>query len=271
MSAPVRLAVLGDPLAFTLSPVLHRAGCEALGLECVSQALRTPVAALGGRLRALAAEGCRGCNLTHPLKEAALDHVAKVSPAAERSRSVNTIAFREDGDWGETTDGPGFIDLLRELGREPAAQRVVLLGAGGAARSLALALAWAGCREVRVSSRRPPAGPNAWGEGLDERFLGWRSPEESDAFGVAGVVVNCTPLAGAEPPAPLERIASDALLIDLTYAPELTPWVREARAGGREAVDGLGLLVHQARRSLGLWLGREVPLEPLAAAVGWPR
>ncbi len=271
MSAPVRLAVLGDPLAYTLSPVLHRAGCAALGVACESRALRTPPEALGERLQALAAEGCLGCNLTHPLKEHALDHVAKASVAAERARSVNTIVFRAEGWWGETTDGAGFVDLLRELRREPERQRVLLLGAGGAARSLALALQWAGCRSVRVSSRRKPQGAYAWGEGLDEQFMGWRSPEEEDALASSTVIVNGTPLSDEEGPAPLERVARDALVVDLTYGPAPTPWVARARAMGLEAVDGLGLLVHQARRSLSLWLGREVPVEPLAAAVGWPR
>lgn len=163
------------------------------------------------------------------------------------------------------------MDLLKELKLDPARQRVALLGAGGAARSLALALQWAGCREVAVSSRRPQDARFAWGEGLDERFLGWRSDEERDALAESTVVVNCTPLSGEEPPAPLERLARTALVVDLTYGPDPTPWVSAARAQGLHAVDGVGLLVHQARRSLSLWLGREVPLEPLAAAVGWPR
>ncbi len=271
MSRPVRLAVLGDPLAYTLSPVLHRAGCAALGLACESAALRTAPADLGARLAELAAAGYLGCNLTHPLKEHALDHVERASVAVERARSVNTLAFQPGGWFGETTDGPGFVDLLRELGREPAGERVVLLGAGGAARSLALALQWAGGCAVGVSSRRPADAKFAWGEGLDEKFLGWRSAEEGDALRAASVVVNCTPLAGGEPPAPLAELARTALVVDLTYGPEPTPWVLAARALGLQAVDGLGLLVHQARRSLSLWLGREVPLEPLAASVGWPR
>lgn len=271
MNAPVRLAVLGDPLAYTLSPVLHRAGCAAVGVACESEALRTGVAELPARLADLAARGYLGCNLTHPLKESALDCVAKASVAAERARSANTIVFRGEGGWAETTDGPGFVDLLRELRLDPSRERVALLGAGGAARSLSLALHWAGCREVSVSARRPKDARFAWGEGLDERFLGWRSDEERDALADSTVVVNCTPLSGEEPPAPLERLARTALVVDLTYGPEPTPWVKAARAQGLHAIDGLGLLVHQARRSLSLWLGREVPLEPLASAVGWPR
>jgi shikimate dehydrogenase len=271
MSRTVQLAVLGDPLAYTLSPVLHRAGCGALGIECASSGIRTPIAELPARLDELAARGLLGVNLTHPLKEHALDCVAKASVSAERSRSVNTIVFREDGWWGETTDGPGLVDLLKHERLDVARQRVVLLGAGGAARSLSVALQWAGCREITVSSRHPKDAKFAWGEGLDERFLGWRSSEERDALAEATVVVNCTPLAGEEAPAPLERLARTAFVIDLTYGRELTPWVKSARGLGMHAVDGLGLLVFQARRALSLWLGREVPVDPLMAAVGWPR
>jgi len=84
----------------------------------------------------------------------------------------------------------------------------------------------------------------------------------------ASVVINATPLGD---PAPLEGLATDAVLLDLVYGVELTPWVVAARAHGREAYDGLGLLVFQARRSLVLWFARPVPVEPLARAVGWPR
>ncbi len=267
----IRLAVLGDPLAYTRSPDLHRAGASALGIAVESHAIRTSIAELPARLASLAEQGFVGCNVTHPLKEAARDAVSRASIAAERARSVNTIVFQERGWFGETTDGPGFVDLMRELHREPERERVVLLGAGGSARSLAIALEWAGCRNVTVSSRRPEDSRFAWGEGLDSRFLGWRSDEESDALSEASIVVNCTPLGENELPVPLERVNRGACLVDLVYGPEPTNWVRMARADGREAVDGLGLLVHQARRALSLWFGREVPFEPLAAAVGWPR
>jgi shikimate dehydrogenase len=96
----------------------------------------------------------------------------------------------------------------------------------------------------------------------------WGSPEGGLALLASDVVVNCTPL---ENPVEVEAIARHALVVDLRYEGQLTRWVRDARAEGLEAVDGLGLLVHQARHSLAGWLGREVPLAPLAAAVGWPR
>lgn len=272
MTGPVtRLAVLGDPLRFTRSPELHRAGCAALGLACESVAVRTTALELPARLDRLAAEGYRGVNLTHPLKEAALAHLARASDAAIAARSVNTVSLPERA--GDTTDGPGFLDLLEELGRDPRdphSGSVVLLGAGGAARSLAWSLERAGAPPPVVSARDPIRAA-AGCQGLAAHWVGWRSDAEAEALRGASVIVNCTPLFDDATPAPMELLARDALVLDLVYAPELTPWVAQARAAGRAAFDGLGLLVHQARHSLALWLERDVPLAPLARAVGWPR
>ncbi len=268
---PIRLAVLGDPLAYSLSPDLHRAGLAALGLAGESSALPTPGEQLGPRLADLAARGFRGVNLTRPLKAAVLPLLARVSQSAREARSVNTVGFASDGWWGETTDGPGLIDLLQSLGREPARERVVMLGGGGAARSLALALAGVGAGPITVSARRPVEIAGEWRDISGARLVAWRSREETTALGEATLVINATPLGGEQDPAPLDAIARRALILDLVYGERVGPWVLRARAEGREAFDGLGLLVFQARRSLSLWLARPVPLEPLARAVGWPR
>jgi len=266
----VRLAVLGDPLRYTRSPDLHRAGCEALGLACESVALRTPPGQLGERLATLAAEGYRGVNVTHPLKADVLRHVPRVSDEARRARAANTIGLAEAPWWADTTDGGGFLDWLTELRREPARERTVLLGAGGSARSLALALAGAGAAAPVVTARDPAKRRGAWGD-VPVSWTAWRSAEETRALAEATLVVNCTPLEGPDSPAPVDRLPKGALVLDLVYGPEITPWVRAARRAGLDACDGLGLLVHQARRSLALWFGREVPVQPLAEAVGWPR
>jgi shikimate dehydrogenase len=266
----VQLAVLGDPLEYTRSPELHRAGLVAAGMAGESRALRTTPAELGARLRDLADQGLTGVNLTHPLKQAVIAHLARVSEHGRRARSVNTVGFDASGWWGETTDGPGFLDLLRALSRPPAGGRVVLLGAGGAARSLALALALEGAEAVVVSARRPEEARAELAD-LPVQIVEWRSSAEREALARATLVVNATPLsdpAMLPDPAGLPR---EAMTIDLAYGESLTPWTAAARRAGREAFDGLGLLVFQARWSLSLWLGREIPLEPLAAAVGWPR
>jgi len=266
-----RLAVLGDPLAYTRSPDLHRAGLAGLGLGGSSEAVRVPPEALEATLNDLAARGYRGVNLTHPHKERVLPLLARTSDASRRSRSVNTVGFESDGWWGDTTDGPGLVDWLGSLGRDPARERVMLLGAGGAARSVAVALSAAGASHLVASARRPGAVASGWRDVAGVNLVAWRSAGEARQLGRATLVVNATPLAGRATPAPLGRISRAALILDLAYGAELTPWVIAARAEGREAYDGLGLLVFQARRSLALWYARPVEVDPLARAVGWPR
>jgi shikimate dehydrogenase len=268
VSGPVALAILGHPLAYTRSPDLHRAGLEAAGFGGSSVALPTPASELGARLRELAAARFRGANLTIPLKEIALDHLDRVSEAARCSRSVNTVGFSPDGTWGETTDGPGFLDLLSSLGRDPARERAFILGAGGAARSIALALLSAGAPIVVAAARRPDEARRAWAEIEGAEIAEWDESRLRDRLGKATLVIHATPL---DSPVAAETLPSRALIVDLRYASEPTAWVREARALGREAYDGLGLLVFQARRSLALWLGRPVPVDPMARVVGWPR
>jgi len=264
----VRLAVIGDPLRYTRSPDLHRAGLAAAGLEGDSVALPTPVHALGERLAILAREGYRGCNVTVPLKQAVLAHVPRVSAAAAAARSVNTVGFEADGAWGDTTDGPGFIEWLADAGRPVAGGRVHLLGAGGVARSLALALRDAGAA-VSASARRPAEAAAEWA-GLGP-VLAWRGAEESAALAACTVLVNATPIESPTELPDAAAIPGRTLVVDLRYGPELTAWIAAWRAQGGEGYDGLGLLVHQARLSLQRWLDVPVPLAPLERAVGWPR
>ncbi|MBI1798229.1 MAG: shikimate dehydrogenase [Candidatus Eisenbacteria bacterium] len=270
MSDPVRLAVLGDPLEFTRSPELHRAGLAAIGLDCESRALRTAPGDLDRRLRELAGEGLRGVNLTHPLKELACERVTRLSIDARRARSVNTVGFSDEGSWGDTTDGSGFLDLLYSLSREPGDQRAVVLGAGGAARSVALALTDAGAPPPVLSSRHPEVALERLND-VPATAVAWRSREEREALARATLVVNATPLTAPEEIALPSWMAAGTLVVDLVYGATLTLWVEHARRAKLEAFDGLGLLVFQARRSLALWTGREVPADVLMRVVGWPR
>ena len=269
MTDPIRLAVLGDPLAYTRSPILHRAGLEHLGYPGTSEALCTPAAALKERLAALATAGYRGVNLTHPLKHAVLVHLERIADRARMAQSVNTVGFGPGPHWGDSTDGEGFLDWLLVLGRDPARERVLLLGAGGAARSLALALGDAGA-SVAVAARRPTEATRTWA-GLPARVIAW-SPEPLDQeLAHSTLVVNATPVSAAAVPLDPAQLPARAMAVDLTYGEELTPWVRAGRSHGIEAWDGLGLLTAQARRSLALWLDANVPFDVLARAVGWPR
>jgi shikimate dehydrogenase len=268
VSAALKLAVLGFPLDYTLSPALHRAGLEAIGMRGESEAVPTRPGELRDRLHGLATAGCRGANLTMPLKEAVIPHLARISEPARIARSVNTIGLGPEGWWGESTDGPGFVDLLLNLGRDPAGERVALIGGGAAARSLALALIAAGCADVTVAVRDPARAREAWCSIPRAALVAIGGAEAEALDGTATLLVDGTPagivLRSCSP-------RPGRLAIDLVYGPSVADAVRAARARGVGAHDGLGLLVHQARRSLSLWAGREVPLEPLARAVGWPR
>jgi shikimate dehydrogenase len=264
----LNLAVLGHPLAYTLSPELHRAGLLALGRKGSSRAVPTEARALAARLAELAAAGVSGVNLTHPLKEAVIPLLARVGEPARRSRSVNTVGLAQGGWWGESTDGPGFVDFTEALGWSLRGERVHLLGAGGAARSLALSLLEAGA-SVSASTRSPEAHRAAWKD-IGPGALGVRGGgEEASWIAASAVVVNATSLAGDELPFDPARLPRAARVVDLVYGPRPTPWVAAARERGHEAHDGVGMLVCQARRSLELWTGEPVPLEPLARAVGW--
>src|SRR5262249_42672129 len=147
---------------------------------------------LPSRMRSLEIQGFRGVNLTHPLKECVLPLLARVSPAAHAARSVNTVGFEPDGWWGDTTDGPGLIDWLGSLGRDPEEEVVVLLGAGGAARSVALALVSAEARNVAVSARDPQGAAVRWSDLRQVEIVGWRSDAEHSWLGRASLVIHAT-------------------------------------------------------------------------------
>ena len=267
MKSPLRLAVLGDPLAFTRSPELHRAGAAALGMACESRAIRTPADQLTARLDALAAQGYRGVNLTMPLKERALACAGEVSARALQARSVNTITFAPGGRRGDSTDGVGLVDWLRTMEVPPGAA-LLLLGAGGAGRSAALAAEAAGYG-VTLCARRPDEVEARWPEAARLRIVTWRDSDIHRALTDACVLVNATPLGTGVSPVAAAALPAGILVLDMSYGPEPGAWVSECRARGLAAHDGLGMLVHQARHSLSQWLEAEVPLEPLAQAVGW--
>jgi shikimate dehydrogenase len=265
----MKLAVLGDPLVFTLSPVLHRAGLNAVGLPCESFAIRTPPEALKARLAELRAAGFTGTNLTVPLKYPVIAHLDRVSPESARLRSVNTVGWDAGGAWGETTDGAGFLGFLAREGIATEGADVLILGAGGAARAVGGALR-SEVRSLAFATRDPARHTGGGWEDLPAPAA-FGAPETVEALARATLIVQATPLEALEGPLDATRVPAGAVAIDLRYGPGLTPWVLALRARGIRAFDGLGMLVHQARGSLALWSGRDIPLEALEAAVGWPR
>jgi shikimate dehydrogenase len=235
------LAVLGDPVAHSLSPVMHNAACRALGLDAVYVALRVPAAALGDALATLRTVGGAG-NVTVPHKEATERYVARKTALCTRTGACNTFWTESGGLVGDNTDVAGVRAALHELGADGAA-RWLVIGTGGSARAVAVAAAEAGAAlGVRSRSAARARAFAAWAGTAGCRAL--PAPERPDV----DVIVNATPL-GLRPqdPPPLEPPAPPGtrVALDLVYRPGLTPWVRALRAAGVRAADGRAVLVHQ--------------------------
>ena len=262
LTGGARLAgVMGWPVAHSRSPRIHGYWLEEKGIDGAYLPLAVRPEVLGAALAGLPALGFRGCNLTAPHKEAALAHMATLSETARRIGAVNTVTVGEDGALhGDNTDGFGFIGhLCQEAPGWNSGAPVAMLGAGGAARAVVHALKAEGVREIRVANRtqaRARALAEAAGDTL--RALPWE--EREAALEGCGLLVNTTQLGqGGKPPLDLDlgRLPGAAVVYDLVYAPLETELLRAARARGNVAVDGLGMLIHQARPGFAAWFGAE--------------
>lgn len=254
--------VIGDPVRHSLSPVLHNAAFGALDLDWVYLAFAVPAGSAAAAVEGMRALGIDGLNVTMPHKADVAAAVDRLSPVADRLGAVNTVVRRGGVLVGESTDGPGFVDALRsDEGFDPAGKRCLVIGAGGAARAVVLALAEAGAAEVIVTGRTPERVAAA-------AELGGRVGAIEEAAD-ADLVVNATPVGmGGDPGLPLDPalIGAGQVVADLVYHPLATPLLGEARARGAVAVNGLGMLIHQAAHAFRLWTGEEPPLGVMSAA-----
>jgi shikimate dehydrogenase len=269
ISGATRVAgVIGDPVRHSLSPVMHNAAYRVLGLDWVYAAFEVPDGQTAAALDAAALLGFVGLSVTMPHKAASAKRCDEVTARARRLDSVNTVTVRADGSLaGDSTDGEGFVRSLRDAGHDVSAgRRVLLFGAGGAARAVGLALADAGA-QVAVAARRTERAEGAaalWGGAV----IAW--DERDDAAAGVTLVVNATPIGmGDDSSLPLSTYAvrPDCVYADLVYHPLETPLLAVARAAGAATVDGLGMLVHQAALQVELWSGRDAaPVAAMRAA-----
>jgi shikimate dehydrogenase len=251
---------MGWPVAHSLSPRLHGHWLLRYGIDGAYVPLPVPPERLEQALRALPALGFAGVNLTIPHKEAALALMDRLSPVAARIGAVNTVVVEADGTLsGDNTDAFGFIAALCQSGAAWRAEAgpAVVLGAGGAARAVAVALLDAGAPEVRLLNRTPErARALAHGLGGAVRAVDWGAP--AAALDGAALLVNTTSLGmRGQPPLvlPLEGLPRTALVTDVVYTPLITPLLALAQARGNPVVDGLGMLLHQARPGFRAWFG----------------
>lgn len=268
------LGVLGHPVGHSLSPAMHNAAIDALGLDWVYLALPVPAEGLATVVRGLEAIGCRGLNITIPHKQSVAGLCRRLSPLAERVGAVNTLVPLEGGGWlGTNTDVEGFLTPLR--GQSWQGRQALVLGNGGSARAVVAALVELELATITVVGRRPEAlaafaaDCSSWAPRLGTCTLD--RPLEP-LLASADLVVNTTPVGMNSDQCPLSPgqlavLRPMATVYDLIYVPRPTQLLRQAAARGCSTIDGLTMLVHQGAASLRLWSGRsDVPVAAMAAA-----
>lgn len=268
----MRACVMGWPVAHSLSPALHTHWLRQYDIDGEYLKRAVPPAALPAALKSLASEGWRGCNLTIPHKETALEWLDRIDVAARRIGAVNTVVVENGKLAGYNTDGFGFIENLRAAiaGFDAKAGPAVVLGAGGAARAVVDALSEAGVPEIRLCNRSlDRARTLARSVGGPIEVVPWE--QRSIALDRAALLINTTSLGMANQP-PLEldlaRLPRTAVVNDIVYAPLETSLLKAAKARGNRVVDGLGMLLHQGRPGFKLWFGVMPDVTPeLRAAV----
>ncbi|MDN5744631.1 MAG: shikimate dehydrogenase [Nocardioidaceae bacterium] len=258
-----RCGVVGDPIEHSLSPTLHRAGYQALGLDASYTATRVPA----GELSAYVAEldpAWRGLSVTAPLKREALELATEVSDRARRAAGANTLVRTETGWCADNTDLPGAVAALRERYSD-AVRTATIIGAGATAASVGLALAELGARTIRVLARdlsraAPTLEVLAGCVGLEVDLVAL------DGAAVVGEVVVSTIPSAAQNQGLLAATADAAALFDVVYDPWPTPLARAARDRGQVLVSGLDLLAHQAVLQFVQFTGHHGPLEAMRSA-----
>jgi shikimate dehydrogenase len=254
IDAPLRLVLLGHPVAHSISPLFQNAALRAAGIPLTYSLLDVPPERLDETLAVLRTERAAG-NATIPLKELLAERCARLSPLAERVGAAN-VFWHENGELvGDNSDVGGAEIVIRALlGANVTEARLALLGAGGSAASVLAAAERCGVREARVYNRSMPRAQH-----LASRFAQFAHAEKSlpDALANATIVVNATPvgLNNGAFPVPITQLPAGCAVFDLVYTRGETPWVTAARDAGHRAADGEGMLLEQGAIAFERWFG----------------
>ena len=267
--AAARYAVIGQPIVHSLSPRIHPLFAQQSGISLSYEAIEIAPADLAARLQQLHAETYEGLNVTVPHKAAVAALCESLSERARLAGAVNCLKRSDSGWIGDTTDGEGLVRDLSRLAIAASQRRVLLLGAGGAARSVIGSLLALQPRELVIASRNP------WKpEELAERFKNLGPLRPCTYYALKGdrydLIINATSAghAGTLPRLPRELLADGGACYDLSYGKAHAPfaaWAREQQAA--TLADGLGMLVEQAAASFEIWFGKSPDVEPVLAAL----
>ena len=267
------LGVIGNPIAHSLSPVMHNAAIGHLGLNYVYLPLPVRPEDLPQAIAGFAAIGLRGFSVTIPHKQAIMPLLQEISPVAQAIGAVNTVARIDRGWFGTNTDVVGFLAPLKELDRSW--QRAVILGNGGAARAVVAGCQQLGCLEIQVVGRdraKLDQFRSSWPDALSLSVHEWS--DLPVLLPPADLVVNTTPIGmhpdTARSPLPeteLDCLSPAAIVYDLIYTPRPTVLLQQAQMRGIKAIDGLEMLVQQGAAALELWVQQSAPVDVMRKAL----
>ena len=262
--------VFGNPIAHSKSPAIHAAFAQQTGEAIVYERRLAPLDGFALAARSFAAEGGKGANVTVPFKLDACALATELTPRAKAAGAVNTLRFDGDVILGDNTDGAGLVaDIVRNAGVAIAGKRVLLLGAGGAARGVVLPLLQERPQELFIANRTVATAEalvaqfQEAGQGVDGlRAGGFEQPE-----GQFDIVINATSasLAGDLPPVPTTVFGSHTLALDMMYGAAPTVFMDFAAGNGAQVRDGLGMLVEQAAEAFYVWRGVRPDTQQLLA------
>ena len=271
------IALLGHPVAHSISPPMQQAALDALGVDARYEAWDVAPGEVTAAVERLRGEGVLGANVTVPHKVELLQRADEVDSLAEQVGAVNTVVPREGRLHGANTDVAGVLRTLADAEVEVADAEVVLIGAGGAARAVVVAMRAEGAARLTIANRTPAnaeALTGLGGDGMEVRIapLDSGSPLLRGAMERARLVIHSTTLGmrhgpdESATPIPAELFAAGQAALDLVYIPEHTPFLRAAEAAGAQPIGGLGMLVYQGAESFRMWTGLQPPTEVMFTA-----
>lgn len=262
-------AVIGDPIEHSLSPWMHNAGYEALGIDAEYQRFHVEPSHLAEAVEGLCALGFSGWNVTLPHKEKIISLLDTLTPEARRAGAVNTVKIHDGQRIGHNTDGDGFIRSVEGNLNGFKGKKAVLLGAGGASKGIALALATQGM-QVHILNRTPEKAAV-----LVELIKQWGGTATSGEFAPGDwiedvdllVQTTSVGLHGEPFPFSVRGISDRALVVDIIFNPRDTVFLKDAKKQGCHTLDGLGMLLYQGAYAWEFWLGGQAPIEAMRQAL----
>ena len=270
------VGIIGDPIKHSRSPQIHNAAIVALGLDYVYVPFHVQSANLGAAIEGFKAINVVGINVTIPHKQSVIPYLDEISKEAILIGAVNTLIFRDGAIIGENTDAPGFLQAMQEEGLEvPQGSSAVVIGAGGSARAIVVALALAGVRTICITNRtvsRAVALATDLSEKTDVSIygIGLNDPKLPDAVETSQLIVN-TASTSMDVSHPLlidpEWLEPQSIVYDIVYTPPETRLLQVAAEKGCHIIGGLGMLVHQGAIAFEKWAGVNPPVETMRQAL----